>query len=134
MTDAIKRNWWLAVAALIAALQLVLAVGIWVDKLIAETTTINGVAVELPAEPLLDWGAILLTGAFALAAGALIAGLYLRSRQPDRSRWLIMIGVVPSVLIGMVFFWFAPFWIVSGAAIAVLVRASRGTASQPVPA
>lgn len=134
MTDTIKRNWWLAVAALIAGLQVVLAVGIWVDKLTAETTNVNGVAVELPAEPLLDWGAILLTGAFALAAGALVAGLYLRSSQPDRSRWLIMIGVIPAVLIGVVFFWFPPFWIVSGAALAVLVRASRGAIREPVPA
>ena len=105
MTDTIKRNWWLAVAALIAGLQLGLAVGIWVDKLTAQTTNINGVAVELPAETLLDWGAILLTGAFALAAGALVAGLYLRSSQPHRSRWLVMIGVIPAVLIGVVFFW-----------------------------
>lgn len=124
MTDTIKRNWWLGVAALIAGLQLVLSVGIWVDKLIGETTNINGVVVELPAEPLLDWGAILLTGVFALAAAAIIAGLYLRSQRPDRSRWLIMIGVIPSVLIGVVFFWFPPFWIVSGAAIAVIARIS----------
>jgi len=124
MTDTIKRNWWLGVAALIAALQLVLSVGIWVDKLTAETMNINGVVVELPAEPLLDWGAILLTGGFVLAAAALVAGLYLRSRKPDRSRWLIMAGLVPAALLGVVFFWFPPFWIVSGAAIAVIARIS----------
>jgi len=134
MADTIKRNWWLGLAALIAGVQLVLSVGIWVDKLTTETTNINGVVVELPGEALLDWGAILLTGGFVLAAAALIAGLSLRSRQPARSRWLIMIGVIPAVLLGMVFFWFAPFWIVSGAALAVLVRASQGVVKEPVPA
>jgi hypothetical protein len=134
MTDTIKRNWWLGVAALIAGLHLVLGVVIWIDKLTAETTSINGVVVELPAEPLLDWGAILLTGVMAVAAAAIIAGLYLRSQRPERSRWLIMIGVIPSVLIGVVFFWFPPFWIVSGAALAVLVRVSQEAKREPVPA
>lgn len=134
MGKTIKRSWWLGVAALIAGLQLVMSVGIWVDKFIADTTNVNGVAVELPDKPLLVWGDILLTTVMGLAAAAIVAGLYLRSHRPDRSRWLIMIGLLPSVLIGVVFFWFPPFWIVSGAALAVLVRVSQGALKASVVA
>jgi len=134
MNDPIKENWWLGVAALMAGLQLVLGVGIWVDKLVTDTTRVNGVVVDLPDKALLVWGDILLTSLTVLATAAIVAGLYLRSRRPERSRRLIMIGVLPSVLIGAVFFWFPPFWIVSGAAIAVVVRASKGAMREPVAA
>ena len=134
MIETLKRNWWLGVAALLGALQLAIIVGIWIDKLIAETTNINGVVVELPGEPLLDWGLITLTIVALVATAAIAVGLYSWFRSGDQSRWLIMIGVLPSALIGFVFFWFPPFWIVTGAAIAVFLRASKGEANERVPA
>ncbi len=126
MFEGLKRNWWLVLAALIAGLELVFAAGIWVDKFIKDTVLVNGTEVALPGKALLVWGDIALTSLSALAAIAIIAGLYIRTSQPDRSRWLIVVGLVPAVLIGVVFFWFPPFWFVSGAAIAVIARASQG--------
>ena len=124
MLDTLKRTWWLVLAALVAGLELVVAVGIWIDKLIRDTVLINGTEVELPGEALLAWGDIALTGLLALAAAAITVGILVRASQPDRSRGLIVAGLVPAALIGVVFFWFPPFWIVSGAAIAVIVRIS----------
>jgi len=134
VNEIVKKDWWLGVAALIAGIELVIAVGIWVDKLVADTTTINGVVTDLPGKALLVWGDILLTAVAVVAAAAILTGIYLRTRQPDRSRWLIVAGLIPAVLVGVVFFWFPPFWIVSGAAIAVIVRAGRGATNEPVPA
>jgi hypothetical protein len=131
MTETVRRQWWLVVAALIAVMELVVSAGIWIDKLTAETVLLNGTEVELPGEALLVWGDIALTGLLALAAAAIIAGLSARDSQPDRSRWLIMAGLVPAALLGVVFFWFPPFWIVSGAAIAVIARIStRGAGKE----
>ena len=135
MFEGLKRNWWLAVAVAIAGLELVIAVGIWVDKLIKDTVLVNGTEVELPGEALLVWGDIALTAVLALAAIAIIAGLYRRTSEPDRSRWLMATGLVPAALIGVVFFWFPPFWIVSGAAIAVIARiATQGSMKELVTA
>ncbi|NNC93195.1 MAG: hypothetical protein HKN80_11970, partial [Acidimicrobiia bacterium] len=110
MLDTLKRTWWLVLAALVAGLELVVAVGIWIDKLIRDTVLINGTEVELPGEALLAWGDIALTGLLALAAAAITVGSIGRASQPDRSRGLIVTGLVPAALIGVVFFWFPPFW------------------------
>jgi len=124
MSEGLKRNWWLILATLNAGVELVFAAGIWVDKLIKDSVNVNGTEVALPGKALLVWGDIALTGLLVLAATAIVAGLSLRTSQPDRSRWLMVVGLVPAALIGMVFFWFPPFWIVSGAAIAVIARIS----------
>ena len=124
MKERVKRQWWLIVAALIAGLELVVSAGIWIDKLTKDTVLLNGTEVELPGEALLVWGDIALTGLLALAGVAIIVGIFVRPSRPDRSRWLMVVGLAPAALIGVVFFWFPPFWIVSGAAIAVIARIS----------
>jgi hypothetical protein len=133
MAEGLKRNWWLILAALIAGVELVFAAGIWIDKLIKDTVNVNGTEVALPGKALLVWGDIALTGLLALAAAAIIVGLSLRTSQPDRSRWLLLVGLLPAAVIGVVFFWFPPFWIVSGAAIAVIARISaQGMRKEPL--
>jgi len=133
MAEGLKRNWWLILAALIAGVELVFAAGIWIDKLIKDTVTVNGTEVALPGKAVLVWGDIALTGLLALAAAAITVGLSLRTSQPDRSRWLLLVGLLPAAVIGVVFFWFPPFWIVSGAAIAVIARISvQGMRKEPL--
>ena len=118
------RSWWVVAAGAIAALELVFAVGVWVDRLTEDRTRElgNGVTVTVPSEfgPLL--GDILLTGVVALAAVAIVMGLATRHLEPVRAQKLLVIGLIPGVGAGVVFFWFAPFWVVSIVAVALIVR------------
>ncbi len=128
--------WWAIGAGLIAVLELVFSVGIWVERLSEDRTRDlrEGVTVTVPSEFGPIYGDILLTGAVTLAAVAVIAGLYLRRRQPNRARGLLLAGLAPAVAAGAVFFWFPPFWVISAVAIAVMVRVVREGADAPVAA
>ncbi len=129
-----QRTWWTLGAGLIAVLELVFSAGIWIERLTEDRTRDlgNGVTLTVPSELGPVWGAILVTGAVALAASAIFAGLYLRRRRPEPARALIVVGLVPSVLSGVVFFWFPPMWLISAVAIAVVVGVSRSDMRAPV--
>jgi hypothetical protein len=122
-----RHTWWTIGAGLIAVLELVFSVGLWVDRLTEDRTRDlgNGVTFTVPSEFGPVWGDILLTGGVALAAAAIIAGLHRRNSQPDRSRSLLVAGLAPAALAGVVFFWFPPFWGVSVLAVALIVRVGR---------
>lgn len=100
--------------------------GIWFDRLTNDTVELyEGVAVRVPNDFGPVYGDVLLTGAIALAAFAIIAGLFIRSTQAVRGHRLMLAGLTPAALAGIVFFWFPPFWVLSAMAIAVMVRVSR---------
>ena len=128
-----KRPWWLVIAGAIALLEFVLAFGIWIERLTEDRTRElgSGVTVTVPSEfgPL--YGDILLTGAVALAGIALVAGISLWSRNPDRAKTLLTLGLVPGVLAGMVFFWFPPFWVVSVVSVILLIALGRDRVLEP---
>ena len=129
-----RGSWWVIGAGLIAVLELVFSIGVWVDRLTEDRTRDlgSGVSVTVPSEFGPVWGDILLTGAVAIAAVAIVTGLYLRHRQPERAQTLLIVGLVPGVLAGVVFFWFAPFWAVSIVALALIVRVARHEVGAPV--
>ena len=131
-----ERTWWTIGAGLIAALELVFSVGVWVDRLTEDRTRDlgGGVTVTVPSEFGPVWGDILLTGGVALAPLAIIAGLFLRNRQPDRARGLLLAGLAPAAVAGVVFFWFPPMWAVSALAIAIFVAVARHRIDVPVEA
>lgn len=124
MNNFKRENWWLATAALIAGVELFVAGGIWFDRIFNSTVELyEGVTVRNDLGPL--HGDVVFTGAVGLAAVAIITGLYVRSTRADRGHWLILAGLVPAALAGIVLFWFPPFWVLSVMAIAVIVRLSR---------
>jgi hypothetical protein len=129
-----QRTWWTIGAGLIAVLELVFAVGVWVDRLTEDRTRElgGGVTVTVASEFGPVWGDVLLTGVVALAAAGIIAGLYLHDRQPGRARALLLAGLAPAAVAGAVFFWFPPMWVVSILAIALIVRIARDGAGVSV--
>lgn len=122
-----QRTWWTWGAGLIAALELAFSAGIWIERMTEDRTRNlgSGVTITVPSEFGPVWGDVLLTGVVALAAGAIVAGLSLRMRRPERARRLLLAGLVPAAAAGVVFFWFPPFWGVSLLAIALIVQTAR---------
>jgi hypothetical protein len=109
-----KQTWWVTLAVLLAGFEAFMAVGFGLDS---ELTVAARV------------GMFLLPMAFAVTA---IIGARLRPRQRQRGDALIAIGLVPSALVGVVFFWFPPMWLVTVAGVAVMVATIRD-ARVPVP-
>ena len=126
MKELKREHWWLATAALIAGVELFVTGGIWFDRLTDDTVELyEGVAVRVPNDLGPVYGDVLFTGVVGLAAVAIIAGLYFRSTRAERGHRLMLAGLVPAALAGIVLFWFPPFWVLSVVAIAVMVRVSR---------
>lgn len=129
------ENWWVVAAAALAGLELFVVAGTWIERFSTEKVTLyQGVTVELPSQTGPLWGIVLGTGAIVLAAAAVLGGLYLRAKRPAQSRRLILAGLAPAALAGVVFFWFPPMWVVSLMAVAVMVRVSREALGAPVSA
>jgi hypothetical protein len=120
---ALREKWWLAGAILIAGLEILLILGIWIDRLTDNTVVLsNGTVLAVPSEAGPLYGDVLLTGAIAAGAAAILAGLYLRSTRRSRGHLLMVTGLVPAAAAGVVFFWYPPMWAVSALAVAVIVR------------
>ena len=64
----------------------------------------------------------------ALAAVAVVTGLLLRRSKPERAQTLLVVGLIPGLMAGMVFFWFPPFWLVSIVSLTLIVRIARDDA------
>lgn len=128
--------WLVAGAALLAGLELFVAVGIWVDRFTEDSVALyEGTTVRVPSETGPLYGDLLLTGLIGGAALAVIAGLYLRSRRPVVAHRLIVGGLIPAALSGLVFWWFPPFWIASVVAVAVMIGVSlKPRTTEPVRA
>lgn len=110
-----KQTWWVTLAVLLAGFEVFLAVGFGLDS-------------ELAVVARIGW--FLVPMAFAVTT---VIGARLRPRQRPRGDALIAIGLVPSALVGVVFFWFPPLWLVTVAGIAVMMAAIHDSRI-PVPA
>lgn len=102
-----KQAWWVTLAVVLAGVETFLALGFGIDP---EGAVAGRV------------GMFLVLMAFA---GATAVGARLRPRQRQRGDALIAIGVLPSALVGVVFFWFPPMWLVTVAGVIVMVAAIR---------
>jgi hypothetical protein len=109
-----KQTWWVTLAVLLAGFEAFMAVGFGLDS-------------ESNVAARVGW--FLVPMAFAAVT---VIGARQRPRQRQRGDTLIAIGVIPSALVGVVFFWFPPLWLVTVAGVAVMVAATRD-ARVPVP-
>jgi len=105
-----KENWWLITVSLIAALYVVISVGIGFDQ--------SGGAELL-------FGDLLLALVVTAAAGALIMGMWLRSTRPQLGNGLLIAGLIPAALSGAVLFWFPPFWVLTVLGMWLISKAVR---------
>lgn len=105
-----KRNWWLIAAGLVAAFNVVFAVGNIIDP---------------DDGPL--WGKIVLLGVMVAGLGAIVTGLALRRRGRVSGSWLIAIGVLPAAP-ALFLFWFPPAVLYGALAIATAVAATMDAA------
>jgi len=119
--SSLKRNWWLVAAALVGGFEIFFAVAILFDR-----------TDEPDPGPL--YGTILLSIAAAAAGIAILAGLAMRSSQPARARTLMIAGLAPAALAGVVFFWFPPFWLLTALAVTLIVKTSSIGHAQKEPA
>lgn len=102
-----KQTWWVSVAVVLAGLQTFFAIAFGVDPdagVTAQATMFIGLA------------------AFTTLA---VIGIRQRREQRRRGDTLIAVGLIPSAIAGIAFFWFPPMWLMTVAAIAVIVAAIR---------
>jgi hypothetical protein len=102
-----KQAWWVSAAVVLAALQIVLAIGIGLDADV--TGAERGFFFSV-------WG-----------AGAALAVLGAQQRLTHRRRGdtLIAVGVVPSVAAGIIAFWFPPMWLITAGGLSVVWSSVR---------
>lgn len=101
-----RQNWWLWLAGLIGAVETVMGVGFAFDP--------EGGSGDN------------LVGVFAgLAVIMVFGGLWLRQERLRLGNSMVMVGVVPALIAGVVFFWFPPMWLSTIAAGAVMVKAAQ---------
>lgn len=122
-----RRIWLMVGAGLIAALELWLAVVVWIERITEDRTRDlgSGVTVTVPSDLGPVWGDVLFSAATAAAGVAIVTGLYQLNRRPQLARNLILAGLAPATLAGAVFFWFPPFWLITAVAIAAMVGVVR---------
>ncbi len=108
-----NQTWWVSLAAVLAGLQIVFAIGIGLDSEASATERIVIFSV---------WG-----GSAALA----LIGAWQRPRHRRRGDALIALGALPAVLGGIIFFWFPPLWLTTAAGL-VVMWSSIGDAVAPV--
>ncbi len=94
-----KQTRWVSLAVVLAGLQILFAVGIGADSDSSATESLVFFSV--------------LGGSAALA----IFGVQQRPRHRRRGDALIALGMVPSVIAGIVFFWFPPLWLITVAGL-----------------
>lgn len=107
-----KQQWWKWAIGLIAVLESVFVVE-------ATAALIFGPGRE--DRSTLD--AAVTLGIAAVAVAALIVGLRVLASRPRAAAWLLLIGLLPAIASGVMFFWFPPMYLVSAIAIYLAVRA-----------
>lgn len=107
MERMFRQAWWVRVAVVLAMLQVVFAVGIGADSEASSGDRIVIFSVWL--------------GGAAVA----IAGAMQRPQNQRRGDVLIALGVVPSVITGIIAYWFPPMWLIAAAGLFVIWSAVR---------
>ena len=107
-----KQQWWRWAIGLIAVLESVFVVE-------AAAALIFGPGRENRST--LD--AVVTLGVAVTAVTALIAGLRLMRSRPRLAARLLVVGLLPAIASGVMFFWFPPMYLVSAIAIYLAVRA-----------
>lgn len=102
-----KQTWWVTLALMLAALQVVFAVGIGLDSEASGTER------------------IVIFSVWAGGAALVMLGADRRYRRRRTGDALIALGVVPSVAVGIIAYWFPPMWLVAAAGLTVIVVAVR---------
>jgi len=113
--DKGKKAWWVVVAGLMAAAQTLLGFGNLVED---------------DGGPL--YGQLVLLAITTAGAVLITVGIVARSRNQTRGSTLIGVGVLPSGL-GIVFFWFPPVFLYGVLAIVVVVLAFRDSSRDRAP-
>lgn len=104
-----KQAWWVRLAVVLAAFQIVLAVGIGLDS---EATGAERVVF------LSVWGA---------GAALAVMGIQQRLRHRRSGDVLIALGVVPSVATGILAYWFPPMWLITAGGLLVIWSSIQDT-------
>lgn len=116
-----KQNWWKWAIGVFAAVQTVFAVEAIVGLVAGwQEPTIHLIDALIP-----------ITGALVL-----IIGLSLLTSQPRAASVLLTVGLLPVALVGAIFFWFPPMWVVSLLGIYLIVKVvmEAGRATRQTPA
>ena len=107
-----KQNWWKWAIGVFAGFQTVFAV----EAVVGLAAGWQEPKVHATDVHLID-ALIPITGAVVL-----IVGLKLLSSQPRIAAVLLTVGLLPVALVGVIFFWFPPMWLVSVIGIYLIVR------------
>ena len=102
-----KQTWWVSLAVVLAGLQVVFAIGIGADSEASNTERV-----------------VFFIG-FGGGAVLTILGARLRRHNQRAGDALIAIGVIPSVLIGIIAFWFPPMWLAAATGLVVMWSSVR---------
>lgn len=107
-----KQTWWVSVAVVLAVLQIVSVVGIGLDSDSSNTETIVAFS---------TWG---------VGAALALLGVQQRLRHRRKGDALIALGVVPSVMTGIIVYWFPPMWLITAAGLLVMWSSIRDAVAQ----
>jgi hypothetical protein len=107
-----KQNWWKWAIGVVAGFQTVFAV----EAVVGLAAGWQEPQVHPTDVHLID-ALIPITGAVVL-----IVGLKLLSSQPRIAAVLLTVGLLPVALVGVIFFWFPPMWLVSVIGIYLIVK------------
>jgi hypothetical protein len=107
-----KQNWWKWAIGVFAGFQTVFAV----EAVVGLAAGWQEPKVHPTDVHLID-ALIPITGAVVL-----IVGLKLLSSQPRIAAVLLTVGLLPVALVGVIFFWFPPMWLVSVIGIYLIVK------------
>ncbi len=121
-----KQNWWKWAIGVFAAFQTVFAI----EAVVGLVAGWQEPAIHPTDIHLID-AVVPITGAVVL-----IVGLKLLANQPKLAAVLLTVGLLPVALVGVVFFWFPPMWVVSllGVYLIVKVYMEAGRATRQIPA
>ncbi len=108
-----KQTWWVSLAVVLAGLQAIFAIGLGADSEATATAR------------------IVIFSIWAAGAASTILGTQQRLRHRRNGDVLITLGVVPSVVTGIIAFWFPPMWLVTGAGLVVIVKAIGDAVGAP---